>query len=181
MISKSGLEVSMDQTPKILSKGIFLDERGFFQEVSKEGDDVMNSLGTIRQINMSKSKKGTIRGIHAQTGMSKAMWVPYGSAQIVAVNLDVTSGDFGKVVTHHMGAGDGKVFWAPDNWGRGFLALEEGTIVSYACSDVYRPGSELGVNPMTCGVSWDLNRISDVEILVSDKDRGAQNIEDLKK
>jgi hypothetical protein len=34
---------------------------------------------------------------------------------------------------------------------------------------------------MTCGVSWDLNRISDVEILVSDKDRGAQNIEDLKK
>ena len=80
-----------------------------------------------------------------------------------------------------MAAGDGKVFWAPDNWGRGFLALEEGTIVSYACSDVYRPGSELGVNPMTCGVSWDLNRISDVEILVSDKDRGAQNIEDLKK
>lgn len=171
----------MDQTPKILSKGIFLDSRGFFQEVAKEGDDVMNSIGVIRQINMSKSKKGTLRGIHAQTGMSKAMWVPFGSAQIVAVNLDVTSGDFGKVVTHHMSAGDGKIFWAPDNWGRGFLALEEGTTVAYACSDVYRPGMEFGVNPLTCGVSWDTDALGGIEVLVSDKDRDAQSIKELKK
>jgi len=171
----------MEQIPQILSKGIFLDARGFFQEVAKDGDDIMNALGSIRQINMSKSKKGTLRGIHAQTGMSKAMWVPYGTAQIVAVNLDVTSNDFGQVVTHHMTAGDGKIFWAPDNWGRGFLALEEGTIVAYACSDVYRPGLELGVNPMTCGASWDFNKISDVELLVSDKDRDAKHIGDLKK
>ena len=171
----------MEQIPQILSKGIFLDARGFFQEVAKDGDDVMNALGSIRQINMSKSKKGTLRGIHAQTGMSKAMWVPYGLAQIVAVNLDANSNDFGQVVTHHMSAGDGKIFWAPDNWGRGFLALEEGTIVAYACSDVYRPGLEFGVNPMTCGVAWDFKNISDVELLVSDKDRDAKHIGDLKK
>jgi dTDP-4-dehydrorhamnose 3,5-epimerase len=170
----------MDQGPKILNKGIFLDERGFFQEVAKEGDDVMNSVGVIRQINMSKSKKGVLRGIHAQTGMSKAMWVPYGTAQIVAVNLDVTSGDFGKVVTHHMSAGDGKVFWAPDNWGRGFLALEEGTVVAYACSDVYRPGLEFGVSPTTCGVSWDFASLGGVPVVISDKDQNAKDIKDLK-
>lgn len=170
----------MDQGPKILNKGIFLDERGFFQEVAKEGDDVMNSVGVIRQINMSKSKKGVLRGIHAQTGMSKAMWVPYGTAQIVAVNLDVNSGDFGKVVTHHMSAGDGKVFWAPDTWGRGFLALEEGTVVAYACSDVYRPGLEFGVSPTTCGVSWDFTSLGGVPVVISDKDQNAKDIKELK-
>jgi len=66
----------MYRKPTILNKGIFMDDRGFFQEVTKEGDDIMNLLGVIRQINMSKSKKGTLRGIHAQTGMAKAMWVP---------------------------------------------------------------------------------------------------------
>jgi len=170
----------MDKQPTILTKGMFMDERGFFQEVAKEGDDVFNALGFIRQINMSKSKKGTLRGIHAQTGMAKAMWVPFGVAQIVAVNLDVTSSDFGKTVSHHMHAGDGKIFYAPDNWGRGFLALEEGTIVAYACSDVYRPQFEFGVNPLGCGVNWDVESLEEVELLISEKDKAAKDIKELR-
>ncbi len=170
----------MYRKPTILNKGIFMDDRGFFQEVTKEGDDIMNLLGVIRQINMSKSKKGTLRGIHAQTGMAKAMWVPYGVAQIVAVNLDITSSEFGSVISHHMSAGDGKVFYAPDNWGRGFLALEEGTVVAYACSDVYRPNFEFGINPIDCGINWDLERI-DGDPLLSPKDKEARSIKDLVK
>ena len=167
--------------PIILNKGTFMDARGFFQEVVKEGDDVLNHLGVIRQINMSKSKKGTLRGIHAQTGMAKAMWVPFGVAQIVAVNLDVNSSDFGKVVSHHMHAGDGKIFYAPDDWGRGFLALEEGTVVAYACSDVYRPEFEFGINPLGCGVNWDVESLEEVDLLISDKDRAAIDIREMKK
>lgn len=171
----------MWQQPIVLSKGTFMDARGFFQEVTKEGDDVFNALGIVRQINMSKSVKGTLRGIHAQKGMAKAMWVPFGMAQIVAVNLDVESEDFGKTVSHHMRAGDGKIFYAPDSWGRGFLALEEGTVVAYACSDIYRPQFEYGVHPLTCGVNWDVESLEEVDLLISDKDRDAKEMKGLRR
>ena len=171
----------MENQPKILTKGTFMDDRGFFQEVAKEGDDIFNALGVIRQVNMSKSVKGALRGIHAQKGMAKAMWVPFGMAQIVAVNLDVESGDFGKIVTQHMYAGDGKVFYAPDSWGRGFLALEEGTVVAYACSDVYRPQFEYGVHPLSCGINWDVESLEDVDLMISDKDREAKDMKDFRR
>ena len=164
--------------PMILPKGVFVDDRGFFQEVTKEGDDVMAAIGTIRQINMSRSKAGVLRGIHAQRGMEKAMWVSSGSAQIVAVNLDKASNEFGNWTSHHMEAGDGKIFYAPDDWGRGFLALQDDTVVSYACSDVYRPENEYGINPLTCGVAWD-ERFGD-NLIISPKDQGAVSIKEFR-
>lgn len=159
--------------PKIVTKGTFFDNRGFFQEVAKEGDGVLESLGNVRQINMSRSSKGVLRGIHAQTGMAKAMWVASGAARIVAVNLDANSKDFGKCISHTMRLGDGKIFYAPDYYGRGFLALEDDTVVVYACSDIYRPEYEYGVNPQSCNIDW-----GDEDFVISEKDLKAQNLMD---
>ena len=159
--------------PQVITKGTFYDNRGFFQEVAKEGDGILDGIGTIRQINMSRSSAGVLRGIHAQTGMAKAMWVVSGAAKIVAVNLDAGSKDFGKSVSHTMKIGDGKVFYAPDYYGRGFLALEDNTVVVYACSDVYRPGEEYGVNPLSCNIDW-----GNGEFIISEKDKSAKNLMD---
>ncbi len=88
MILFSGMEGTKLSSPKIIEKRTFTDSRGYFQEVAKEGDDTFVGLGSIKQINMSRSSAGVLRGIHAQKGMDKAMWVANGEAIIYAVLLD---------------------------------------------------------------------------------------------
>jgi len=123
--------------PQIIQSSVFSDTRGFFSEVLKDFQ--------FRQINMSLSHPNVFRGIHAQRGMDKAMWVANGEATIFAVNLDAKSLLFGKTVSLRMKAGDGNVFYAPWWWGRGFLTHSEATIV-YATTDIYRPEHEIAIN-----------------------------------
>ena len=165
--------------PKVVEKRTFIDSRGFFQEVAKEGDDVFGGLGAVKQINMSRSSAGVLRGIHAQKGMDKAMWVANGEAIIYAVLLDVDSPNYGNAISSHMKAGDGKVFYAPDNWGRGFLALKDNTVVVYACSDFYRPEAEYGVNPLSCGLD-SVNEEIAKHLVISDKDKEAPSLAEFK-
>jgi dTDP-4-dehydrorhamnose 3,5-epimerase-like enzyme len=74
-----------------------------------------------------------------------------------------------------MEAGDGKVFFAPWWWGRGFLALED-TTVTYATTDVYRPEHEIGISYLGLkDIETDLERIK-AQLIVSEKDQKAQAI-----
>jgi len=139
-----------------MQANVYKDSRGFFSEVLK-------GFG-FSQINMSWSIGGTFRGIHAQRLMDKAMWVASGKAIVYAVNLDPTSILYGKVIAETMEAGDGKVFYAPWWWGRGFLALED-TTVTYATTDIYRAEHEVGI----------LEKIK-AQLIISDKDKAAQSI-----
>ena len=179
MILFSGMEGTKLSSPKIIEKRTFTDSRGYFQEVAKEGDDTFVGLGSIKQINMSRSSAGVLRGIHAQKGMDKAMWVANGEAIIYAVLLDRDSNKFGTVVSEHLKAGDGKVFYAPHDWGRGFLAMKDNTVVVYACSDFYRPEAEYGVNPLTCGLP-SVNEEIAKHLVISDKDKEAISLKEFK-
>lgn len=122
--------------PQIIKSSVFSDTRGFFSEILKDFQ--------FRQINMSKSHANVFRGIHAQRGMDKAMWVASGEATIFAVNLDAKSLLFGKTISVKMSAGDGKVFYAPWWWGRGFFTHSDATVV-YATTDIYRPVHEIAI------------------------------------
>lgn len=157
----------MSVEPKIMKSNIFKDSRGYFSEVLKEYE--------FSQINMSWSIGGTFRGIHAQRLMDKAMWIASGKAIIYAVNLDPTSVLYGKVVSETMESGDGKVFYAPWWWGRGFLALEDTTVV-YATTDIYRPEHEIGISYVGLDViEKDLEKIK-AQLIVSEKDQKAASI-----
>jgi len=147
--------------PRIIKASVFNDSRGWFSEVLKDFQ--------FRQINMSQSKAGVFRGIHAQRGMEKAMWVASGKATIFAVNLDPNSLLFGKTIAEQMQAGDGKVFYAPWWWGRGFLAHENVSIV-YATTDIYRPEHEIAISYF--GIPDVSKAIKDfpLELIVSEKD-----------
>jgi dTDP-4-dehydrorhamnose 3,5-epimerase len=153
--------------PKIIKANVFKDSRGYFSEILKDYG--------FAQINMSWSIGGTFRGIHAQRLMDKAMWIASGKAIVYAVNLDPTSILYGKVISETMEAGDGKVFFAPWWWGRGFLALED-TTVTYATTDVYRPEHETGISYIgLADIEKDLERVK-AQLLVSDKDKAAPSI-----
>lgn len=151
--------------PRILKSGVFTDSRGFFSEVLKDVFDV-------RQINMSWSIGGTFRGIHAQRGMDKAMWLASGEATIFAVNLDPKSALYGKVIKEKMKAGDGKVFFAPWWWGRGFLAETDATVV-YATTDIYRPEHEIAVSYLSIPDVKEAIEKSRLNLIVSEKDQKA--------
>ncbi len=154
----------MSFEPSIIKGSVHTDARGFFTEVLKD-------FG-FRQINMSWSKKGTVRGIHAQRQMSKAMWLSSGKATIFAVNLDPASALFGKTIAEEMTAGDGKVFYAPWWWGRGFIAHEDTSVV-YATTDVYRPEHEIAVRYTSIPEVDAIVKATSLNLIVSEKDQSA--------
>jgi dTDP-4-dehydrorhamnose 3,5-epimerase-like enzyme len=157
----------MSFEPHIIQANVYRDNRGFFSEVLK-------GFG-FSQINMSWSLGGTFRGIHAQRLMDKAMWIASGKAIVYAVNLDPSSILYGKVIAETMEAGDGKVFYAPWWWGRGFLALED-TTVTYATTDIYRAEHEIGISYVGLPqIEADLEKIK-AQLIISDKDKAAQSI-----
>ena len=155
----------MSFEPSIIKGSVHTDARGFFTEVLKD-------FG-FRQINMSWSKKGTVRGIHAQRQMSKAMWLSSGKATIFAVNLDPASALFGKTIAEEMTAGDGKVFYAPWWWGRGFIAHEDTSVV-YATTDVYRPEHEIAVRYTSLPEVEAVVKATSLNLIVSEKDLAAR-------
>lgn len=154
----------MSFEPSIIKGSVHTDARGFFTEVLKD-------FG-FRQINMSWSKKGTVRGIHAQRQMSKAMWLSSGKATIFAVNLDPASALFGKTIAEEMVAGDGKVFFAPWWWGRGFIAHEDTSVV-YATTDVYRPEHEIAVRYTSIPEVDAIVKATSLNLIISEKDQSA--------
>jgi dTDP-4-dehydrorhamnose 3,5-epimerase-like enzyme len=153
--------------PRILKSSVFTDNRGFFSEVLKEFN--------TQQINMSWSIGGTFRGIHAQRGMDKAMWIAAGEATIFAVNLDPNSALYGQVIKEKMKAGDGKVFYAPWWWGRGFLAETDCTVV-YATTDIYRPEHEIAVSYLGITDIKDVIEKSRLNLVISEKDQKSLDI-----
>jgi dTDP-4-dehydrorhamnose 3,5-epimerase-like enzyme len=153
--------------PQIIKSSVFTDTRGFFSEVLKEYES--------RQINMSWSIGGTFRGIHAQRLMDKAMWVASGEATIFAVNLDPASALFGQVIAEDVKAGDGKVFYAPWWWGRGFLAKTDCTIV-YATTDVYRPEHEIAISYLGLPKIQEIIEKSRLNLIISEKDQKSLDI-----
>jgi dTDP-4-dehydrorhamnose 3,5-epimerase len=157
----------MSFEPSVIKANVFKDSRGYFSEVLKGFN--------FSQINMSWSIGGTFRGIHAQRLMDKAMWIASGKAIVYAVNLDPSSVLYGKVVAETMEAGDGKVFYAPWWWGRGFLALED-TTVTYATTDIYRPEHEIGISYIGLpDIEKDIEKIK-AQLTVSEKDQKAPAI-----
>jgi dTDP-4-dehydrorhamnose 3,5-epimerase len=136
------MNVSLE--PRVLNGGVFQDSRGYFSEVIKDPYNTIPGF-EIRQVNASWSIAGVFRGLHAQLFMDKAMYVSSGKAIIFAVNIDPKSKLFGEVISEELQAGDGKLFYAPWWWARGFIALEDST-VTYFCSTKYNGKSEVAVN-----------------------------------
>lgn len=130
---------------------MFKDERGYFTEILR---------GDIKQINMSFSKKGVVRGLHYQEPeVTKFVWVASGKIQDVRFNLK--TGEYDKAtLTPESG-----VFEVPKGYAHGFQAMED-SVICYAMDGVYNPDEDKGINPSI--IEWG----DDIKI-ISKKDRSA--------
>ncbi len=137
------------------------DDRGVFLEWFRT-DRFVEATGhrfTLAQANCSVSSAGTIRGIHfAQLPPSQAKYVTCMSGAILDVVVDIRVGSptFGQWDAVVLDDRERKALYLAEGLGHAFMALADGSVVSYLCSAPYSPGREHGVQPLdpAIGIAW---------------------------
>jgi dTDP-4-dehydrorhamnose 3,5-epimerase len=155
----------------IVTPQFFSDNRGLFFEVfNAEKYKELGIHHSFVQDNLSLSSKNVLRGLHFQVppfAQAKLVRVDCGAALDVAVDLRKESPTFGQYRSAVLSAENRHQLWVPEGFAHGFLALEENTIFSYKCSNVYHKESERAIlwNDPTLNINWGI-----ANPVVSDKD-----------
>lgn len=152
------------------------DERGSFRELFRaEHFAAAGLIATVEQVNLSRSHRGVVRGLHFQWSppMAKTMRVARGRAFVVAVDVRKGSATCGRAWWRELKAGEDIWVCAPAGFARGLQALEDDTEVEYLCSASYRAESEGGIrwDDPALGIPWPLAATT-----VSEKDRAAPKL-----
>ena len=167
---------------KIIEPDVFGDHRGWFYEtynVERYRNAGINS--TFVQDNESFSSKGVVRGLHWQAAphtQAKLVRVIQGAVWDVAVDIRKGSPSFGKHVAVTLSADNRRQFFIPRGFAHGFIVLEDNTLFSYKCDNLYCPASERGMrfDDPVLGIQW-----PDVvsTIVLSDKDSKLPLLKDI--
>lgn len=150
----------------------FTDHRGYFFEAYQSFNYSKLSKGLeFVQDNVSKSSKGTLRGLHFQSPpyqQGKLVQVLNGSVLDVAVDLRRSSPTYGRHFKKVLSAQNGIQLYIPPGFAHGFLALENETLFSYKCTHHYHSQAEncLMWNDPILAIDWEL----DNDPLISSKD-----------
>ena len=155
----------------IIEPDVFSDDRGFFFEsYNKQRYEDVGINYEFVQDNISKSKKGTIRGLHYQVGdkaQGKLCQVIEGEVLDVAVDIRFDSPTFGKYFSLVLNSEKKLQLWIPPGFAHGFSVLSDETIFSYKCTNFYSKTHERVIlyNDPELNIDW---KISDP--IVSEKD-----------
>lgn len=160
----------------IIEPTVFGDNRGFFMETydKKEFYELGIDLDFV-QDNHSKSKKGTLRGLHFQNRFPQAKLVRVikGEVYDVVVDIRANSHTFGKWFGVILSEENKRQFLIPAGFAHGFLALTDIVEFTYKCSDYYHPEDEGGIiwNDPDVTIEWPLEEYGISEPLLSEKDK----------
>ncbi|GHX81320.1 dTDP-4-dehydrorhamnose 3,5-epimerase [Vibrio cholerae] len=167
----------------IFEPKVFLDKRGYFFEAYNNNLFQENGINfNVVQQNQSKSKRGTIRGLHYQGGehpQAKFVRVLSGTILDVAVDLRVKSPTYGKYFSIVLSDENKKGLYIPAGFAHGFSALSEGVEVFYCCDEFYDAKSEGGIiyNDKDINIDWRVE-LNNAEL--SDKDRNLKSFKEYK-
>lgn len=149
------------------------DARGFFVETYRESQLAAAGVPTrFVQDNHSRSRRGTLRGVHLQLEQpqGKLVRVSRGSVFDVAVDVRRGSPHFGRWFGMELDDVHHRMMYLPPGFAHGFLVLSEEADFVYKCTAYYHPASECGLvwNDPDVGIAWpDLGQPP----LLSGKDR----------
>lgn len=163
----------------IIKPKVFEDDRGYFYEsyneqMYRENGIVMNFV----QDNQSMSKRGVLRGLHFQNkpyAQGKLIRVLKGCVFDVAVDIRKDSATYGEWHSVILSEDNKLQYWIPPGFAHGFLTLENDTILSYKCTELYNKQSEQSIrwDDPDLKISW-----SYYDPILSDKDRNATLFKD---
>ncbi len=166
----------------LIQPKVFGDHRGyFFESYSKKVLQEHGVTYEFVQDNISKSKKGTVRGLHYQIGdkaQGKLCQVIQGSVIDVAVDIRFGSPTFGKYVMCELNDIDHNLIWVPPGFAHGFCVTSDEAIFHYKCTEFYSPKDERAIlyNDTDLNIPWNIS-----EPLVSEKDLVAKKFKDIDK
>ncbi|NVO20662.1 MAG: dTDP-4-dehydrorhamnose 3,5-epimerase [Bacteroidetes bacterium] len=150
----------------IVKPDVFRDERGYFMEsFHVEKFEKLGISSRFVQDNESLSQKGVLRGLHFQRepwAQGKLVRVIQGAVLDIAVDIRRSSPTFGKWVSMNL-TGDNKwLCWIPAGFAHGFVTLEDNTIFSYKCTNVYNKESEGSIrwDDPAVGIDWGISNPS---------------------
>lgn len=154
------------------------DARGFFLESFRVEAlaDAGLELDWV-QDNHSRSRLGTIRGMHFQPGQAKLVRCARGAIFDVACDIRSGSPSFGRWEGHRLDDETHRQLLIPDGFAHGFCVLSELADVVYKTSAYYNPQAEGGFryNDPEVGIEWPLEG----DPVVSDRDRAAPTLAEL--
>jgi dTDP-4-dehydrorhamnose 3,5-epimerase len=162
----------------LLEPRVFRDDRGCFLEVFHAGRYAEAGIpGHFVQDNLSRSVKGSLRGLHFQQphGQGKLVQVLAGCVYDVVVDVRRGSPTFGRWTAMELSVDNRRQLWVPPGFAHGFCVLSESADFHYKCTDFYSPTSEhcIAWNDPDLGIPWPVK-----SPLLSPKDSAAPRLAD---
>jgi dTDP-4-dehydrorhamnose 3,5-epimerase len=146
----------------------FFDDRGFFQEVYRQNEEVYQGDETWPQVSYSESRKNVVRGLHCSP-YKKQVQCLRGRLFDVVVDLREDSETYKEWFGVWLSEGVGDSLLIPANCAHGFYSAEDDTILMYLQGGVWQPNQDKEYHYTSFGIQWP--KIAD--LIVSEKDAAA--------
>ena len=156
----------------IIKPDVFIDERGYFFESYNKERFMEHGLDmTFVQDNESQSMQGVLRGLHFQKppfAQGKLVRVVKGAVRDVVVDLRKGSTTYGHWESVVLTESNKLMYWIPEGFAHGFVCLEDHSVFTYKCTNVYNKASEGSIrwNDPDLGINWDIDNP-----ILSEKDK----------
>jgi len=164
----------------IIQPDVFKDDRGYFFESFRS--KILKDFGITDEFvqdNISKSDKGTIRGLHYQIGekaQGKLCQVLYGKVLDVALDIRFNSVTFGQHFSYELSEENHMQLFIPEGFAHGFSVLSDLAVFHYKCTDYYSKEHERSIlfNDQDINIDWKVDNP-----IVSEKDLKAKRFKNI--
>ena len=162
----------------IIEPKLFGDARGFFLETfqAKRYADIGIAQPFV-QDNLSRSVRGSLRGLHFQQPRAQAKLVTVLSGIVRDVVVDVRSPTFGKHVAVDLNDENRRQFFVA----HGFVVLSKSADFFYKCDELYSPADEkvLCWNDAALGIDWGVKDLGIDDPILSARDQKGRTLAEL--
>jgi dTDP-4-dehydrorhamnose 3,5-epimerase len=154
----------------IIEPRVFEDSRGFFLETYHQRRYAEKGIHcNFVQDNLSRSVRGTLRGLHYQLEYAQAKLIQVIRGVVFDVVVDIRQGSptFGQWAGVTLSEENKRQLFVPEGFAHGFCVLSEVADVVYKCTDFYAPEDEWGIlwSDPDLAIDWPVEKP-----LLSDKD-----------
>ncbi len=176
------VEKTFIQDLLVIEPDVFGDERGyFFESFSYKKYQAGGIDLNFVQDNISKSKKGTLRGLHYQAGeraQGKLCQAIKGKVLDVAVDIRFNSPTFGKYFSVELSEENHLQLLIPKGFAHGFSVLSDEAVFHYKCTEYYSKPDERTIiyNDPDLNINWRVDNP-----VVSEKDKKGKLFKDIER
>lgn len=132
----------------VIEPQVFEDNRGVFYETFNLERLAAHGLTmTFQQGNISRSKRGVVRGLHYQWPKPQGKLVSVVRGEVLDVAVDIRRGSptFGRSTAVLLTEENRRHMWIPEGFAHGFAALSDEAVLTYLCTATYDPAADAAI------------------------------------